>query len=124
MSESNPWVSIIGACYSVRSMARVLGWTEAEVVDAGNDRRLLMLRADDGALLLPAFQLKDGSVVDGLSEALDVLHDGIDDPWTWAQLLNTELPEEDLPRSIEMLYDGRLNEVLRDAREDARAWSS
>ena len=74
MTEPNPWANIVGVCYSASDMARVLGGAEAEVVDAGDEHRLLMLRADDAALLLPAFQLKDGSVVDGLSEVLDVLH--------------------------------------------------
>lgn len=121
---SNPWAEIIGPCYTATSMARTLGWTEAEAIEAGKHLRLLMLRTDDDVLLFPAFQLLDGKVVKGLPRVLLILEIGIDDPWTWAQWLNTELPGEDPPRNIQYLYDGRLDEVLRDAEHDAWAWRS
>lgn len=124
MTDVNPWAKIVGPCYTVASMARTLGWTEAEVVEAGDELRLLMLRATDGAILFPAFQLQDGQVVEGLTEVLRVLWAGVDDPWTWAQWLNAELAEEDPPRNIDYLYARRLDEAIRDARQDAWAWGS
>ena len=58
--EPNPWAEIVGPCYTVTSMARTLGRTEAEVIEAGNDLSLLMLRTEDGVYLFPVFQLHDG----------------------------------------------------------------
>lgn len=78
-----------------------------------------MLLTEDGVTLFPSFQLIDGNVVEGLTEVLRVLETGTADPWTWAQWLNTELPGEDPPRNIQYLYDGRLDEALRDAEHDA-----
>lgn len=122
--QPNPWGKIVGPCYTATSMARTLGWTEAEVMDAGRDLRLLMLHTDDDVFLFPTFQLQRGKVVEGLQEVLFILQGGVDDPWTWAQWLNVALPEDDPPRNITLLYDGRLEEALRDARHDAWAWSS
>jgi len=121
---SNPWAEIVGPCYTVASMGRALGWTEAEVVAAGESLRLLMLRTSDDVKLFPSFQLIEGKVVEGLTEILHVLETGTASRWTWAQWLNTELPDEDPPRNIQYLYDGRLDEALRDAEHDAWAWRS
>lgn len=121
--ESNPWAQIVGPCYTVASMARALGWTEDEVMAAGNDLRLLMLHTDDNVDLFPSFQLRDGKIAEGLREVLRVLQTGVNDPWTWAQWLNVPLPDEEPPRNITLLYEGRLEEALRDARHVAWAWS-
>lgn len=105
-------------------MARALGWTGPEVVDGGRKLRLLMRHTNDDAYLFPAFQLQEGKVLDGLHEVLLVLQSGVNSPWTWAQWLNVALPEEEPPRNITLLYEGRLEEALRDARHDAWTWSS
>lgn len=123
MTDS-PWSEIGGPCYTVTSIARTLGWTEAEVFEAGNDLRLLMLQTDDGVALFPSFQLQDGKIVEGLQGILRVLETGTASRWTWAQWLNVALPEEDSPRNITLLYEGRLEEALRDARRAAWAWRS
>lgn len=120
----NPWAEIVGPCYTVTSMARTLGWTEAEVTKAGDELHLLRLRTDDDVDLFPAFQLHDGKVVAGLQEVLLVLQTGANDPWTWAQWLNVALPAADPPRNITRLIEGRLDEALRDARHDAWSWNS
>ncbi|KJL25031.1 MULTISPECIES: hypothetical protein [Micrococcales] len=122
--EPNPWAEIVGPCYTVTSMARTLGRTEAEVMEAGNDLSLLMLRTEDGVYLFPVFQLHDGEVVPGLREVLLTLQTGVSDSWTWAQWLNVSLPEADPPRNITRLIEGRLDEALRDARHDAWSWSN
>lgn len=117
---TNAWARIIGPCYTTTSLARALGWTEAKVAQAGETLQLLVLETDEGVTLYPAFQLHDGRVVDGLSDVLAVLLTGTADHWTWAQWLNTALPEEDVPRAIDALLAGRLDEVLH----DAWAWRS
>lgn len=120
----NPWPAIVGPCYTVAGMARTLGWTVAEVAEAGEHLRLLMLRTSDGVLLFPAFQVVDGRVVKGLPRVLLILEIGCDSPLLWAQWLNAETPGADPPRNIQYLYDGRLEEAIRDARRVAWAWNS
>ena len=122
--EPNPWAEIVGPCYTERSMARTLGWTELEVMDAGADLRLLMLRTEDGVYLFPAFQLLGGQVVEGLAEVLHVLQTGTVGSWTWAQWLNVTLPDDGPPRNIQRLYEERLDETIRDAKHVAWAWGS
>ncbi|MFJ4225411.1 hypothetical protein [Microbacterium sp. NPDC089695] len=122
--QPNPWARIVGPCYTVASMARTLRWSEADVVEAGEHMRLLMLRTEEGTVLFPSFQIHNGTVVAGLNEVLLILQTGTTSPWTWTQWLNVELPDADPPRNIEYLYNGRLEEAMRDARHVAWAWSS
>lgn len=119
MTDENPWARIVGPCYTPASMARTLGWTEAEVRSAGDDLRLLQVVTSDGVTLYPAFQLHDGRVVEGLSDVLRVLRTGTTGRWTWAQWLNVAVAGR---RNMDLLYAGRLDEVLRDAERDAGAW--
>jgi len=119
-----PWAKIIGPCYTTTSLAGTLGWTEAEVTKAGETLQLLVLETGDGVTLYPAFQLHAGRVVDGLSDVLAVLQTGTASHWTWAEWLNTALADEDVPRAIDALRAGRLDEVLRDAERDAWVWRS
>lgn len=123
-TKPNPWARIIGPCYTLASMARVLGCTEADVIARGLALQLLMLRSDEGVLLFPAFQVDDGIVVEGLTEVLTTLSGGVVDPWTWAQWLNAEPADAGQPRSIQRRWEGHLDEVLRDARQDASSWSA
>lgn len=123
MTDSH-WAEIVGPCYTVPRMARALGWTEAEVMDAGNDLRLLVLTTQDGVHLLPTFQLQDGKIVEGLQEVLRVLQTGTAGRWTWAQWLSAAVPDKDPPCNITLLYEGRLAEALRDARHVAWSWTS
>ena len=114
----------VGPCYTVAGMARTLGWTESAVLEAGNHLRLLMLPTSDDVPLFPAFQIVDGKVVKGLPRVLLILEIGIESPWMWAQWLNVEWPDANPPRKIKYLYDGRIEEAIRDAREAASAWNS
>ena len=76
MTDENPWAKIIGPCYTQGSLARTLGWTEAEVAKAALSLSVLELVTDEGVLLYPAFQVWEGGVVPGLSEALHILSTG------------------------------------------------
>ncbi|MEA1261425.1 hypothetical protein MicroSTF_00145 [Microbacterium sp. STF-2] len=122
--EPSPWAEIVGPCYTVTRLARILGWTEAEVMATGKDLRLLALHSDDHVDLFPSFQLRDGKIVEGLRDVLRALETGTPSRWTWAQWLNVALPVADPPRNITLLYEGRLEEAVRDARHDAWSWSS
>lgn len=102
MTGRSPWTDIIGPCYARASLARALGWTENEVSEAASSLRVLELLTDDDVLLYPAFQVRDGRLVEGLAQVLQVLNAGTRGRWTWAQWLNTRLDDEvggELPSS-------------------------
>ncbi|CAH0170925.1 hypothetical protein SRABI76_01280 [Microbacterium oxydans] len=127
MTYKNPWADIIGPCYRRASLTRALGWTEDEVTAAATSLQILELLTDDGVLLYPSFQVRDGRLVEGLGAVLQVLSTGTASRWTWAQWLNTRLDGEDggeEPSAIERLGSGDLDYVLLEARHDAWAWSS
>lgn len=127
MTYENPWAEIIGPCYTSASLARALGWTESEVGAAAASLTILELLTDDGVLLYPAFQVWEGHVVPGLTEVLRVLSTGTQGRWTWAQWLNTRVDDDsgdEALSAIEQLREGQLDDVLRDARHAAWAWSS
>lgn len=122
---TNPWAEIVGPCYTTASIARALGWTEAKVNEAAASLALLRLTTSDGVDLYPAFQVQDGEPQRDLADVLRVLRTGVDDPWTWAQWLNTPLADEDgveQPANVERLREGQLADVLLEAEHDAAAW--
>lgn len=125
--EPNPWAAIVGPCYTATSLARELGWSPEQVSEAVTSLALLELKTSEGTLLYPAFQVREGRVVDGVGEVLQVLSTGTRSTWTWAQWLNTPVDEEtgeEAPSAIEQLFAGRLDDVMLDARHTAAAWRS
>ena len=132
---ANPWPRIVGPCYSSGSLQRELGMSRAAVSKAAGERRLLRLETSGGHYVYPAFQVVDGALVRGLREVLNALRLGApDDPWTWAQWLNTPVPdrtavvpegaEAPMRRNIERLADGDLAGVVRDAEAAASSWAA
>jgi hypothetical protein len=120
-AEQDPWALIVGPCYTEESCAHELNITVPELKTLADSLRVLRLQTADGSALYPAFQVRDGRVPAGLRTVLLSLQAGIDDPWTWAQWLNVEFSGA---RSIDALWAGELDSVLRDARQDAWAWRS
>lgn len=124
-NHTNPWADIVGPCYTLASLARTLGWTEAKVNEAAESLALLRLTTSDGVELYPAFQVWDDKPVVGLAEVLRVLRTGVDAPWAWAQWLNTPLTDEDgveQPTNVQRLREEQLADVLREAKHDAAVW--
>lgn len=121
---TNPWARIVGPCFTGASIAEALSLSEAEVQVRTAQLQLLALETDEEVLFYPAFQVHEGRVIDGLEAVLRVLQTGVDDPWTWAQWLNTSVPHDDPPRMIDALRAGHLDIVLLSARDDAASWSS
>lgn len=126
MTEMNPWARIIGPCYTIESFARTIGWTTEQVRAASQELSVLELESEEGVLLYPAFQLSNGAPVEGLAEVLRILQTGTSGRWTWAQWLNTPLPDADGVdrRNIDLLREGRRELVLLEARHYAWSWSS
>ncbi|MCT1365048.1 MULTISPECIES: hypothetical protein [unclassified Microbacterium] len=127
MTDLNPWAQIIGPCYTAASIARALGWTPDRVTAAVESLSLLELETDDNVLLYPAFQIDDGRIIEGISEVIRVLSTGTRSTWTWAQWLNSRVDDEtgeEAASAIEQLRAGHIEDMLRDARHAAAAWSS
>lgn len=118
----SPWADIVGPCYTVRTLSNVLGVSRQEVMDAAASLQLLRLRTADGVDLFPAFQVRSGRLHPGKPSVLAVLRSGIDDPWTWAEWLNS--PGCDGIVAIDDLWEGNVLDVLREAECDAWAWRS
>ena len=124
--EKNPWAEIIGPCYTTASLARALRWTETEVFGAAAALEVLEVETVEGTRLYPAFQVRDGRVIEGLHLVLRELGIGTASRWTWAQWLNSPYDDdsgEPAPTAIEQLLAGQLDDVLRDARHAAASWS-
>ncbi len=118
----SPWADIVGPCYTVESLSRVLGLPPVQVGEAADKLTVLRLRTADDVDVFPAFQVRDGRVCPDLRPVLARLRSGVGDPWTWAQWLNVEVRGE--PSHISRLWEGDLNGVLRDAEHTAWAWRS
>lgn len=120
--EMSPWADVVGPCYTVGTLCQVLGVSSRHLSDAGAELRLLRLPTADGVDLFPTFQVRGGQLCPGMASVLAVLRRGIDDPWTWAQWLNS--PGCNGVIAVESLWKGDVGEVLRDAERDACAWRS
>ncbi len=118
--ELSTWATVVGPCYSAASLSRVIGLPEADVLRAATDYRVLSLRTADYIDVFPCFQVRDGCLYPNLQPVLEALRAGVDDPWTWAQWLNS--PGFDGVTAMEQLWAGVLDVVLQDARHDAWAW--
>lgn len=128
---ASPWAEIVGPCYTSGSLQKELGRGRAAVSKAVAELRLLRLRTADGRTVYPAFQIVDGSTVRGMREVLTELRRGIDDEWTWAQWLNTPVPDESSEdgasrrrRNIDRLIAGEVDSVVKAAQRTAASWAA
>ncbi|WP_062467444.1 hypothetical protein [Demequina maris] len=126
---TNPWADIVGTIYTADAFLRELRLTPAEVDEAARDLHILQLETADGHHVYPTFQVVNGHLIPGLSEVLDTLQRGIDDPWTWAQWLCTYVDgalgsHRARRRHIDALVAGDVAAVARAARAAADSWAS
>jgi hypothetical protein len=118
----SPWQEVIGPVYTTKGVCKLLGITRQAVHQLVQKRALLRLVTDDKVSVYPAFQFAEGGRrLPGLKQVLDALAKGIDDEWTWAQWLNSAA--EDAPSAVELMWAGRIDEVLAEAVSDALRWS-
>lgn len=120
-SQPNPWATIVGPCYSRRSMERELGLEPAALADAVKDLRALQLNTSDRVAVFPAWQVVDGALVPGLRSVLIELRAGVDSPWTWAQWLGVRPRERERSR-LDALLTGDIDAVVVEARHAAATW--
>lgn len=116
----------VGPCYSSASLQRDLDFSRQAISKASIARRVLRLTTADGESVYPAFQVRDGKLINGLKPVLDVLKAGVDDPWAWALWLNGPIVDSDgaTTRRIEQLAAGNFELVLRAAKHTAAAWAA
>ena len=128
---ASPWAEIVGPCYTSGSFQKELGRGRAAISKAVAELRLLRLTTADGQTVYPAFQIVDGVVVRGMRDVLTALRVGSDDEWTWAQWLNTPVPDRASGgepgrrrRNIERMIDGELEAVVQAAERTAASWAA
>ena len=128
---ASPWAEIVGPCYTSGSLQKELGISRAAVSKAVHDLRLLRLETADGQTVYPAFQITNGAMVRGMRDVLTALRRGINDEWTWAQWLNTPVPDAAstsvVPlrrRNIDRLIAGDVDGVVRAAERTAASWAA
>ncbi|MCL2785562.1 MAG: hypothetical protein FWD55_09095 [Propionibacteriaceae bacterium] len=116
------WKDIAGPVYTSRGLQKWLGISRQAISQHAKERRILRLITADGISVFPAFQFDDhGHRLPHLKDVLDILYEGLDDPWTWATWLNT--PIRNGESYADRLRQGEWESVLEQAREDAWAWS-
>ena len=128
---ASPWAEIVGPCYTSGSLQKELGRGRAAISKAVAELRLLRLTTADGQTVYPAFQIVDGVAVRGMREVLTALRVGIDDEWTWAQWLNTPVPDRASGdgtgrrrRNIERMIAGEVEAVVQAAERTAASWAA
>ena len=118
----HPFVQL-GPFYPTRAVTKWLGITRQALDHRVRYRKMLGCpTADGGQRVYPVWQFtSDGHSIPYLPEVLNTLHEGIDDPWTWATWLAAPVPGrfDGLP-AHRWLAEGRDAEpVLTEARRTA-----
>jgi AcrR family transcriptional regulator len=113
----------LGPFYPTTAVAKWLGITRQALDQRVRSRKMLGCpTADGGQRVYPVWQFtEDGQVISHLAAVLDTLHEGIDDPWTWATWLAAPVAGrfDGLP-AYRWLAEGRDPEqVLLEARRTA-----
>jgi hypothetical protein len=113
----------LGPFYTTRAVTKWLGLTRQALDQRVRARKMLGCpTADGGQRVYPVWQFtNDGRPIPHLAEVLNTLHEGIDDPWTWATWLAAPVPGrfEGKP-AYQWLAEGRDAEsVLVQARRTA-----
>jgi len=115
------WGPIVGPVYTSQGLQRWLGISRQAINQHVQGRRILRLTTTDGVSVFPSFQFdSNGGRLPHLSDVLDVLATGVDDPWTWASWLNA--PDKAGLTNAARLRNGDWELVRESASEDAAAW--
>lgn len=113
----------LGPFYPTSAVVKWLGLTRQALDQRVRARKMLGCPTSDGGQrVYPVWQFTDGGqVIPQLAEVLDALHEGIDDPWTWATWLAAPVPGRfDGMPAHRWLAEGRDAEpVLIEARRTA-----
>ena len=117
------WQEHLGPLYDVDGVARLLGH-EGRALSrqaVSKRRHLLALRTGSGRVVYPAFQLRNGKVIDGLDRVLDAVPEQLVSRWTLASWLVSPEPDLDGSTPLEVLRAGGIEVVVAVARRWAHA---
>jgi hypothetical protein len=96
-----------------REVCKLLGVTR-ETIRQKVKRRQLLTLPKGGDRVFPAFQFKEGAVLNGFQEVLDALN--TDSVFTTLSFLLSQNPDHENMTAIEMLRAGEFEPVLAEAR--------
>ncbi|MCS5723648.1 hypothetical protein N1028_13775 [Herbiconiux sp. CPCC 203407] len=125
---SSPVNRVVGPFYTTASLTALRKVTREAIRQASARGDILRLWTSDAKAVFPAFQFGPrGELLPGLRAVLDVLAEGHEDPWLWAQWLTgrrfTESSDRP-PTNAELLRAGQTPAVLEQARRTAAAWAA
>ena len=113
----------LGPFYPTRAVTKWLGLSRQALEHRVKARKMLGCPTTNGGQrVYPVWQFTaDGHLIAHLKEVLDTLHQGIDDPWSWATWLAAPVPGRfDGKPAYQWLATGRDAElVLTEARRTA-----
>lgn len=125
---SSPVNRVVGPFYTTASLTALRKVTREAIRQASARGDILRLWTSDAKAVFPAFQFGPrGELLPGLRAVLDVLTEGHEDPWLWAQWLNAGSDGPAAARSAtnaELLRAGQTSVVLERARRTAAAWAA
>jgi hypothetical protein len=117
--RQGPWVS-------AASVMEGLQVGRAALAKQRTAHRILGVRFADRTFYYPSRQFRDGRVIDGLRQVLDALAVGSDDPDTWAAWMAgpADAAEPEGDSMWDLLREGEVDAVVREARRDAARWAA
>lgn len=125
---SNPVNRAIGPFYTTASLTALRNVSREAIRQASARGDILRLWTSDAKAVYPAFQFgPKGELLPNLRAVLNVLAQGHDDPWLWAQWLGGRESQAAglAPKTnADLLRAGQTSLVLDRARRAAAAWAA
>ncbi|MFJ3395288.1 hypothetical protein [Leifsonia aquatica] len=116
----NEWDELVGPFYEVNGLMAWLGFKSRVNVHHAVQRGEILATPVGQRQYYPTFQFsRSGDLLPHLKEVLQVLRPAMSSPWTQALWLNTAVPSLGNRSPADALRHGKVDAVLRMAREDA-----
>lgn len=123
----SPLEQLTGPFYDTSGLAAWLGISRQALDSRAKNRTLLALRTGNGQRIYPAWQFTSAkATLPHLSEVLQALASGTDDPWTWALWLTSPGSRQFLSiPAWRWLAEGRDPQpLLAEAHAEAARWAA
>jgi len=117
-ADDQAWAEQLGAAYTARQVAQLLGVTQQAV---GQRRGLLRLKQRNGHVVYPVVQFDGDAPLQGIDEVVATLDPTVADHWTIASWLTGPNPDLGGRTPAQALRDGDRDRVLVLARRFANA---
>lgn len=125
--NGNAMAEKVGPFYETSGLVVWLDITKQGLQRRRDTNAIIGCKTQEGHHVYPVWQFQeDGTLIPGLRDVLKVLATGIQDGWTWALWLTSELPGQlDGISAVQWLTECRDPQAVLDiAREDATAWAA